>query len=243
MWKIIAVDKYLCYNGIMDLEKYCGIIKNECSDKFLKFKTLLLEKNKVCNLTSICDDKGVFYKHFLDSVAGESLFPLSADVIEIGSGGGFPSLPLKLIRDDLKFTLIESTGKKCAFLNDVVDKMNLKCVQVLNMRAEEGAHSKNLREKFDVACARAVAQLNTLAEYCLPFVKVGGLFITYKGQADEEIKNAENAVRILGGEIESVIAYELPEDYGKRNLVVIRKIKSTPSAYPRGQGKERKNPL
>lgn len=113
----------------------------------------------------------------------------------------------------------------------------------MNIRAEDGAHSENMREKFDFAVARAVAQLNTLCEYCLPFVKVGGAFIAYKGDAAEEINCAENAIKTLGGQIEKTIGYELPENYGKRTLVVIRKIKNTPPLYPRGQGKERKQPL
>ena len=224
----------------METEKYLEIIKNKC---FNNFRELLVERNKVCNLTAISDEKGILYKHFLDSVAGESFFPLGAEVVEIGSGGGFPSIPLKLLREDLKFTLIESTGKKCAFLNEVVDNLSLNCVKVLNIRAEEGAHDKNLREKFDVACARAVAQLNTLCEYCLPYVKVGGLFIAYKGECSEELKAAERAVKLLGGEIEKVINYELPEDCGKRSLVLIRKVTPTPPKYPRGQGRERKSPL
>ncbi|MDE5722051.1 MAG: 16S rRNA (guanine(527)-N(7))-methyltransferase RsmG [Clostridia bacterium] len=226
----------------MNVEKYTDIIKNKCSDKFTSFKNMLLSCNNLYNLTAICDEKGIFYKHFLDSLAGESEFPLNADVVEIGSGGGFPSIPLKIVRGDLKFTLIESTGKKCSFLNGVVDKLSLDCVKVLNIRAEEGAHSNNLREKFDVACARAVARLNTLSEYCLPFLKVGGSFIAYKGEAEEEIKEALNAVKVLGGEIEKVENYELPE-CGRRTLIKIRKVKPTPEKYPRGQGKERKNPL
>lgn len=224
----------------METEKYLEVIKNK---RFNNFSELLVERNKVCNLTAISDEKGILYKHFLDSVAGESFFPFGAEVVEIGSGGGFPSIPLKLLRDDLKFTLIESTGKKCAFLNEVVDNLSLNCVKVLNIRAEEGAHDKNLREKFDIACARAVAQLNTLCEYCLPYVKVGGLFIAYKGECSEELKAAERAVKLLGGEIEKVISYELPEACGRRSLVLIRKITPSPPKYPRGQGRERKSPL
>lgn len=227
----------------MKSEKYMQLITNKCSNKFSAFSSMLKEYNKICNITSIVDDKGIIYKHFYDSIAGEFLFDSQADVVEIGSGGGFPSLPLKIIRDDLKFTLIESTGKKCTFLNGVVDKLSLDCVKVLNIRAEEGAHDKFLREKFDICCARAVARLNTLCEYCLPFVRVGGKFIAYKGDAEEEIKEAQNAIKLLGGELENVYTYELPEDGGKRTLVSIRKIKKTPPLYPRGQGRERKAPL
>lgn len=227
----------------METDKYLNLITNKCSDKFTLFSSMMKEYNKVCNITSICDDKGILYKHFFDSAAGEFLFGEGANVVEIGSGGGFPSIPLKIVRDDLKFTLIESTAKKCRFLESVVDSLSLNCVQVLNIRAEEGAHDKNLREKFDFAVARAVAQLNTLCEYCLPFVAVGGKFIAYKGDNAEEIKDAENAIATLGGQIEEIIDYSLPEDFGRRKLIVIKKIKSTPPGYPRGQGKERKKPL
>ena len=227
----------------MQEKNYLDLIQNGFSEQFDKFAHLLTEYNKICNLTSVTDEKGVAYKHFYDSIVGEKLISFGAAVVEIGSGGGFPSIPLKIVRADLKFTLIESTAKKCRFLNSVVDSLSLNCVQVKNIRAEEGAHDKFLREKFDFAVARAVAQLNTLCEYCLPFVKVGGRFIAYKGDATEEIKGAERAIKLLGGEIEEVIPYSLPEDYGNRNLVVIKKVKPTPPLYPRGQGKERKQPL
>lgn len=240
---IIEIFKNICYNRAMQEEKYLGLIENGCGGQFNKFASLLTEHNKICNLTSVTDEKGVRYKHFYDSIVGEKLISFGASVVEIGSGGGFPSIPLMIVRGDLKFTLIESTAKKCRFLESVVDSLSLNCAQVLNIRAEEGAHNKNLREKFDFAVARAVAQLNSLCEYCLPYVKVGGKFIAYKGDAAEEIKSAENAIKLLGGEIEEVISYSLPEDFGKRTLVVIRKIKPTPPLYPRGQGKERKQPL
>jgi len=218
------------------------IAENELN-RLETFKNLLLEYNEKYNLTAIKEEKEIYIKHFLDSILPEKLFFEGAEVVEIGSGGGFPSVPLKIIRDDLRFTLIESTGKKCSYLKGIVDNLNFKGVQVLNIRAEDVAHSKNLREKFDIVCARAVAQLNTLCEYCLPFIKTGVKFVAYKGVAQQEIEEAVNAVKVLGGEIENVYNYVLPEDSGKRSLIVIRKIKSTPSIYPRGQGKERKNPL
>lgn len=249
MWKIFTVYNFyiviwqsLWYNLFMDINKYLSLIDGQYFTEFKKFEKLLLEHNKICNLTSICDEKGVRYKHFLDSIAGESLFSYGAKVIEIGSGGGFPSIPLKIIRRDLNFDLVESTGKKCAFLEGVVDKMGFDGVQVRNIRAEDGANDANLREKFDFACARAVARLNVLCEYCLPFVKTGGKFIAYKGGA-EEIDEAQNAIKVLGGRLESVTEYQLPENYGKRALIVIKKIKHTPLQYPRGLGRERKFPL
>ena len=163
-------------------------------------------------------------------------------VAEIGSGGGFPSLPLKLIRDDLKFVLIESTGKKCNHLNEAIQKLNLKDMQVFCGRAEDLSKDVKYREKFDCSVARAVARLNTLCEYCLPFVKVGGYFIAYKGDCDEEVLEAEKAIKILGGKLERVEKYLLP-DGDKRALVIIKKVAPTPLKYPRGQGKERKSPI
>lgn len=226
----------------MDVNNLKLLIREDFSCSFEKFACMLKENNKKFNITSVCDDEGIFYRHFLDSIAGEEYFEEGAKIAEIGSGGGFPSIPLKIIRDDLRFTLIESTGKKCNFLKEVVKELNLKDVEVLNIRAEDGAKRGELREKFDVCCARAVAPLNTLVEYCLPYVKTGGFFIAYKGDCDDEIKEAANAVRELGGSYENIVRYDL-ENCGKRTLVIIKKISRTPVKYPRGNGKERKNPI
>lgn len=226
----------------MDVASYKDFINGEFKDKFDLFKNLLLEYNNKFNLTAITDENGIYIKHFLDSLAGESFFPRGANVVEIGSGGGFPSVPLKIVRGDLKMTLVESTGKKCQYLKEVVDKLGLNCVKVENLRAEDAAKKTCYREKFDVAEARAVARLNTLAEYCMPFVKVGGRFIAYKGAADEEVEEAKRAVAVLGGEIEKVEKYEL--DGGEsRSIIIIKKVAHTPEKYPRGQGKERKCPI
>lgn len=226
----------------MTATEYFDLICGKYKQSFENFRNLLTEYNNKFNLTAICDENGIYIKHFLDSVMGECLFDNGARVVEIGSGGGFPSIPLKIVRDDLSFTLVESTAKKCGYLQVVVDKLGFKGVEVVNERAEIAARQVVHREKYDVAEARAVARLNTLCEYCLPFVKVGGKFIAYKGDNDEEFKEAENAVKILGGRLEEIRKYELP-DGEKRALVVIEKVKPTPPKYPRGQGKERKSPL
>ena len=226
----------------MNLQIYEEKINGELKERFETFKEMLLFYNNKFNLTAITDEKDIYIKHFLDCAAGDMFFDEGVSVIEIGSGGGFPSIPLKLLRGDLKFTLVESTGKKCGYLNEVVDKLQLKCVQVINARAEELAKDKKYREKFDVCTARAVARLNTLAEYCLPFVKVGGLFIAYKGNCSEEIEEAQKAIDILGGKTERIEKYGLPNGES-RCLVVVKKVKPTPEKYPRGQGKERKCPI
>ena len=228
---------------LQTLEKTKLLIEGEQREKFDLFKSLLLEYNQRYNLTTIIQDKDVFYKHFLDSSAGFALFKENASVAEIGSGAGFPSIVLKILRPDLRFSLFESVGKKCEFLTVAAEKLAFENVKIYHMRAEDAAKDKAFREQFDHATARAVARMNTLSEYCLPFVKVGGSFIAYKSGECEELEEAESAYKILGGKNKAVYKYELPEGYGKRTLAVIEKVKSTPNRYPRGQGKERKNPL
>ncbi|MBQ7831314.1 MAG: 16S rRNA (guanine(527)-N(7))-methyltransferase RsmG [Clostridia bacterium] len=218
-------------------------IQGDKKEKFEQYRTLLLEYNNRYNLTTILEEKDMYYKHFLDSAAGAFLFKENGKVAEIGSGAGFPSIVLKILRDDLSFDLFESVGKKCEFLRAVVDNLGLKDVHIYNLRAEEAARDKTFREKYDYATARAVARMNTLTEYCLPFVKVGGKFIAYKSGDVTEIEEAKSAYKILGGSLEKVLPYSLPEGYGDRVLAVVAKNKPTPERYPRGQGKERKQPL
>ena len=224
-------------------QKYEDIVGKEKAEKFEAFRALLLEYNEKYNLTAILEEKDVFYKHFVDSLLGESFFKENARVAEIGSGAGFPSIPLKIYRDDLQFDLFESVGKKCEFLQAVVDKFGFQGVNIYNIRAEDAAKDKKFRERYDHATARAVARMNTLSEYCLPFVKVGGSFIAYKSGDVTEITEAENAYKTLGAKCDKVIAYSLPEGFGERVLAVVKKTKNTPPRYPRGQGKERKQPL
>lgn len=237
----------MCYNNddmeLRDINKiYNTEILGEKREKLEAFRSLLLEYNQRYNLTTILEEKEVYYKHFLDSAAGVDLFEKNATVAEIGSGAGFPSIVLKILREDLSFDLFESVGKKCEFLKVVADKLGLTDVRVHNIRAEDAAKGE-FREKFDYVTARAVARMNTLCEYCLPFVKVGGKFIAYKSGDVTEIEEAQNAYKILGGKLTGVYPYALPEEFGNRVLAVVEKVKNTPSKYPRGQGKERKMPL
>ena len=228
----------------MDIEQiFNSQILGEYKEKFEAYRALILEYNQRYNLTTILEEKDMYYKHFLDSAAGVDLFQKNGKVAEIGSGAGFPSMVLKIMREDLQFDLFESVGKKCEFLQAVVDKLALKDVHIYNIRAEDAARDKSFRERYDHATARAVARMNTLSEYCLPFVKVGGSFIAYKSGEAEEIKEAESAYKILGAKCEQVLPYSLPEGYGERLLAVVKKVKPTPPRYPRGQGKERKSPL
>lgn len=208
--------------------------------KFEKYYELLVFYNEKFNITTITEKEDVYIKHFIDSALGVD--KLSGNMlIDIGSGGGFPAIPLKILKEDLCVTLLEATGKKCNFLQTVVDELELKNVQVINNRAETLAKDENFREKFDICTARAVARLNTLSEYCLPFVKVGGKFLAYKANATEEIEESKNALKILGGKLNNVYSYQLGD--ANRTLVLIDKIKHTEKKYPRGNGKERKNPL
>lgn len=209
-------------------------------EKFEKYYDLLTFYNKKFNITAITDRKEVFNKHFIDSCLGEKLIT-GKTFIDVGAGGGFPSVPLLILREDLRGFLLEATGKKCEFLKVLIKELKLENAEVINGRAEDLAKNGKYRENFDHCVARAVAKLNTLCEYCLPFVKIGGTFVSYKGDADEELKEAEKAIRILGGKLKGSYVYDL--DGAKRTLIKIEKIKSTELKYPRGNGKERKNPL
>ena len=218
------------------------VLAEKKKEAFEAFRSLLLFYNQRFNLTSVTEERDVFYKHFLDSLAGERFLKQNSLVAEVGSGAGFPSIPLKIVREDLRFVLIESTGKKCEFLKTAVRELGLSDVEIVCARAEDAGRMPEYRERADACVARAVAKLNTLAEYCLPLVKRGGIFLAYKGSADE-LGEAKNAFSLLGGDPGEETRYELPEGYGARRLVLVRKKSSTPAAYPRGQGKERRSPL
>lgn len=223
--------------------KYLAWIREDYRPEFSAFQEFLLSENNKYNLTAITDEKQILYKHFLDSLTGEKYFPKGAEVCEVGSGAGFPSIPLKIARRDLRFTLIESVKKKCEFLKQAVERLNLNEMRVECLRAEEAGRIAEYRETFDVCCARAVARLNTLSEYCLPLVKRGGRMIAYKGEAEKEVEEAKRAIALLGGTIEWVDTFQLPEGAGERTLIVIKKTGITPEKYPRGNGKERSDPL
>lgn len=227
-----------------DILKRQGFSLTEKTEKKLElFKDILKEYNAKFNLTSITDDEDIYEKHFADSLKGEEFFPYGANVLEVGSGGGFPSVPLKIAREDLNFTLTEATEKKCVYLKTVGEKLGFDKFSVINGRAEELGKEERFREKYDTVTARAVARLNVLSEYCLPFVKVGGYFVAYKGDAEEEIKEALPAIEILGGKIENIKKFVLSDKSGVRNIVVIKKVKSTPKEYPRKNADIKKKPL
>ncbi len=243
----VDIREKVCYNPLMrtedvnfeELERKIA----EKRDLFRTFYDLLLAYNEKFNLTAVTEEREVFHKHFLDSLAGEGFIKRNARCAEVGSGAGFPSVPLKIVREDISLTLIESKGKKCGFLRDAVRELGLKDVEILNARAEDVARDGKYRETFDVCFARAVAGMNTLAEYCMPLVKIGGIFLAYKSDNEEEFRKALPAMALLGGENCGFLRYGLPGGYGARMLMYCDKTKSTPKKYPRGKGMERRSPI
>ena len=209
-----------------------------------RYYELLCEWNEKINLTAITDPKGVAVKHFADSL---SIFnyinvPQNARVIDVGTGAGFPGLVLKIARPDIKLTLLDSLQKRLNFLQVVCNELNLDS-KLIHSRAEEGGQDLDLRESFDLVVSRAVAQLNILSEYCIPYVRLSGSFVAFKGDADGEIKSAKKAIGILGGKINNTFKFELPFEGGGRTLVEIEKVSPTPDKYPRQNGKIKSKPL
>lgn len=229
--------------NLKDLFKKYNINLNDFQiEQFEKYFSMLIETNKVMNLTAITEEDDVAVKHFLDSALPEKFFPQNATVIDIGSGAGFPALPLKIVRSDLKITMVDSLNKRIGFLNDVIEKLNIEGANAVHSRAEDFA--KDNREKFDAAVARAVAPLNTLVEYLLPFVKVGGVCIIYKSsKLAEELKNSQKAIEILGSKVEKIEKYYIEEKELEREILILKKIKNTPPKYPRDKNKPKLNPI
>lgn len=240
--KKLSTHEKICYNSLMN-ETFInyGINLSETEkQKFKEYADILLFYNEKFNITAITDLKQIYIKHFVDSLKGKDILKCG-QLLDVGSGGGFPAVPLKIVNENLSVTMLEATGKKCLFLKEVVKNLDLKNVEVINGRAEEYAFNAKFREKFDLCSARAVARLNILCEYCLPFVKIGGKFVAYKGDSGEEVKEAENAIKTLGGKLNVVEKFLIEDE--KRSLVVIDKIKNTDGKYPRSNGKIRKSPL
>lgn len=236
---------------------YFNIMKDACNnigiefdkkayDKFIKYKCMISEWNKKINLTSITEDEEIIKKHFIDCIKIFKFSPLkeAKNIIDIGTGAGFPGIPMKIVKDDLNIVLLDSLNKRINFLNMVIDKLDLNDIISIHGRAEDYARKEEYREKSDVVVSRAVANLTVLSELCIPYAKVGGYFIAMKGPAvEEEIKEGKNAIAILGGKIEDIIKVEIEDSNLNHNLVVIKKIKHTNKVYPRKAGVVSKKPL
>lgn len=237
----------MLYNPSLLLEDAAKLgisVTDEMLSRFEKLAFLLVEQNKTMNLTAITDPDGIAVKHFADSISALSAadFPQGAKVLDVGTGAGFPSIPLLIARPDLDMTMIDSTAKKLKYVASAVESLGL-TAEVLHTRAEEAGQNKEYREKFDIVCSRAVAALNVLCEYCLPFVKVGGVFLAMKGaKAQEEIADAKAAIKTLGGKIVDEKSFTL-SDGGERTIVVIKKISQVPPKYPRVSAQIAKKPL
>ena len=237
----------MLYNPSLLLEDAAKLgisVTDEMLSRFEKLAFLLVEQNKTMNLTAITDPDGIAIKHFADSISALSAadFPQGAKVLDVGTGAGFPSIPLLIARPDLDMTMIDSTAKKLKYVSSAVESLGL-TAEVLHTRAEEAGQNKEYREKFDIVCSRAVAALNVLCEYCLPFVKVGGVFLAMKGaKAQEEIADAKAAIKTLGGKIVDEKSFTL-SDGGERTIVVIKKISQVPPKYPRVSAQIAKKPL
>lgn len=233
------LDKF--EKGLKDLQIE---LSDEQVQQFLTYYEKLVETNKVMNLTAITEFEEVVEKHFLDSLSLVKVCDLSKEIriLDLGTGAGFPGIPLKIAFPELEIVLADSLNKRIKFLQDVIEELDLKKITAVHARAEELARNKEYREGFDLCVSRAVANLSTLSEYCMPFVKIGGNFISYKsGEIDEEVLNAKHAIFLLGGKTKDVFKFDLYEQ--KRSFVIIEKTKGTPKAYPRKAGTPSKQPL
>lgn len=228
------------------IEKLNIKLNDDQINSFILYKELLKEWNEKINLTSITEDIEIDIKHFLDSLtpAVTNMFDGKKKIIDVGTGGGFPGLPLKIYNKELDVTLLDSLNKRIIFLNEVIKSLELKRIDAIHGRAEELGRKEEYREQYDISISRAVASLDTLAEYCMPFVKKGGYFISMKGpDVDEEIIQSEKGIKILGGKVVDKKIFTLPESDINHSLIIIEKIKETPTKYPRAGGKPKKDPL
>ena len=228
------------------LEQWQISFSEKQQEQLTVYYEMLVEKNKVMNLTAITEFEDVLEKHFLDSIAVARFVDLTGDLslIDLGTGAGFPGMPLKIMFPNLNITLADSLNKRILFLNEVIDALKLEGVTTVHGRAEDLASNANYREKYDYCVSRAVANLSTLSEYCLPFVKVGGSFVSYKsGEIEEELCSAKKAIFLLGGQVKKVIPFQLDGTDINRSFVMIGKEKKTPKAYPRKSGMPSKKPL
>ena len=237
------MDKFISLRD--ELNKWNIPIDDESIDAFETYFDLLISWNDKINLTAITDENGVLYKHFLDSLSLMKYTDLAGmKILDVGTGAGFPGIPLAIMNPDAEFVLLDSLNKRITYLNEVINSLGLTNVKCFHGRAEDFAYKKDFRESFDIVVSRAVANLSTLSEYCIPFVKKGGKFISYKSEkSDEEIKSALKAISILGGKKSEIFNYDLNYDDTVHRLVIVDKVKKTGRHYPRKAGTPSKSPL
>ena len=233
---------------VKKISNYLDEIQIKLNDKqlmqFYKYMNLLIEWNKKINLTSIIEPEEIIIKHFVDSVIISKYIEKGLKVIDVGTGAGFPGIPLKIVRDDIEIVLLDSLNKRVNFLNEVIKDIKLEKIQTIHARVEEFAKNKKYRENFDAVISRAVANMSTLSEYMLPLTKVGGKMLSMKGpDFEKEIENSKKAISILGGEIEKIDEYQLPKTEMKRSIIIVEKVKNTPQKYPRKPGTPAKEPI
>ena len=230
---------------MIDYGKEINIVfTEEQLQKFYQYMNLLIEWNEKINLTAIVEPKEIILKHFIDSLTIIKYIEPNKSVIDIGTGAGFPGIPVKIMREDLDITLLDSLNKRIHFLNEVIQKLELKNITAIHARIEEFAKNKQYREAFDVATSRAVANLTTLSEYMLPMVDLKGMAICMKGsEINEEISKSKNSIKLLGGKIDKIEEFTLPKSDNRRNLILIKKERQTPGKYPRKPGIPSKEPL
>lgn len=218
-------------------------LTKEQIEKYYNYMNLLLEWNEKINLTAIIEPREIILKHFVDSLTIAKYIKDDEKLIDVGTGAGFPGIPLSIVKENTNIVLLDSLNKRINFLEEVKENLKLENITTIHGRAEEFGKNKNEREKYDIAMSRAVASLNILLEYLLPLVKVGGRAICMKGSNIEEIENAKNALEILGGKIEKIEEITLPNSDIKRNIIIVKKVKNTPSKYPRKPGTPSKEPI
>ena len=221
-------------------------LTTEQYDQFITYMRLLQEWNEKINLTAILEDEEIIKKHFIDSIKAfkRDEFKKNVNMIDVGTGAGFPGIPIAIMNPNINVTLLDSLNKRIKFLDIVISKLGLKNIKTIHSRAEDGARNNKLREKFDIATSRAVANMSVLSEYCLPYVKVGGKFIALKGPAvDQEIEESDVAIKTLGGELEQICEVKIEDTDLRHNLVVVKKIKECAKTYPRKAGTISKNPI
>ena len=220
------------------------IFSVEQLEQFFAYMNLLIEWNEKMNLTAIIEPEEIVLKHFIDSITILKNIEDNSKIVDVGTGAGFPGIPLSIMNPTLKITLVDSLNKRLIFLQEVVNRLKLKNIEIVHARAEEFGQNKKYRESFDIATSRAVANLSTLSEYLIPLVKVGGKVISMKASdAQEEINDAKKAIEVLGGSIQQIDEFNLPQSDIGRTVIIIRKKKQTPSKYPRKPGTPSKEPI